>query len=174
MVLVDVQERLMPVIDGREELERRLAVLLEGTRALGLPLIWTEQYVKGLGATIPAIAELAAPLASPIEKLSFSCCPVPEVDAELKRLRPETVIVAGIETHVCVLQTCLDLLEGGYRPVLVSDCTSSRHAHDRERALRRLEQAGVTLTTVESVLFELLVRAGTEEFKAISRLVKPL
>ncbi len=174
LFLIDVQERLAPVIAGREGLERRLQVLLEGAAVLGIPLIWTEQYVKGLGVTIPSVAERAAPRANPIEKLSFSCCPAPGVDDSLRRIAPETVIVSGIETHVCVLQTCLDLLDGGYLPVLVADCTGSRHPEDREIALRRLEQAGVVLTTLESLLFELLEQAGSDEFKAISRLVKPL
>jgi len=175
VLLVDVQERLMPVIDGREELERRLVAFLNGAATLGLPTIWAEQYVKGLGPTISSVAAVAgAAGATPMEKLSFSCCGAPDIAGQLRQVRPETVLVAGVETHVCVLQSCLDLLGDGYQPILVTDCTGSRHPADREIALRRLEQAGVVLTTVESVLFELLERAGTDEFKAISRLVKDL
>ena len=172
VLLVDVQERLMPVIDSREELERRLVAFLEGAKELDLPMVWAEQYVKGLGPTIQSVAAVAS--GAPIEKLSFSCCAAPEVSRQLRRIGPETVLVVGIEAHVCVFQSCMDLLADGYQPVLVADCTGSRHPVDKEFALRRLEQAGVVLTTVESVLFELLGRAGTDEFKSISRIVKPL
>lgn len=171
-MLVDVQERLMPVIDGREELERRLAAFLEGVNILNLPMIWAEQYMKGLGPTITSVAAVAK--GAPIDKLTFSCCGAPEVTEQLRHINPETVLVVGIETHVCVLQTCLDLITDDYQPVLIVDCTGSRHPIDREMALRRLEQAGVVLTTVESVLFELLGQAGSDEFKAISRVVKTL
>ncbi len=172
VLLVDVQERLMPVIDGGEELERRLAAFLEGIDILNLSMIWAEQYKKGLGPTISSIA--AVTKGAPVDKLTFSCCGAPEITEQLRRINPETVLVVGIETHVCVLQTCLDLITDGYQPVLVADCTGSRHPMDREMALRRLEQAGVVLSTVESVLFELLGRAGSDEFKAVSRIVKTL
>ena len=172
VLLVDVQEHLMPVIDGGDELERRLSAFLEGIDILNLPMIWAEQYNKGLGSTIPSITAVAK--GTPIDKLTFSCCGAPEVTEQLRYINPETVLVVGIETHVCVLQTCLDLITDGYQPVLIADCTGSRHPIDREMALRRLEQAGVVLTSVESVLFELLGRAGSDEFKAISRIVKKL
>ena len=172
VLLVDVQERLMPVIDGKEEIERRLVAFLEGAKVLGLPMVWAEQYAKGLGPTIQSVAAVA--VGAPVEKLSFSCCAAPEVSEQLRRIGPETVLVVGIEAHVCVFQSCMDLLADGYQPVLVVDCTGSRHSVDKEIALRRLEQAGVVLTTVESVLFELLGRAGTDEFKAISQIVKEL
>ena len=172
VLLVDVQERLMPVIQGREELERRLVAFLEGAKELELPMVWAEQYVKGLGPTIRSVAAVA--VGTPVEKLSFSCYAVPEVSEQLRRIGAETVLVVGIETHVCVFQTCIDLLADGHQPVLIVDCTGSRHALDKDTALRRLEQAGVVLSTVENVLFELLGRAGTDEFKAISRIVKPL
>ena len=162
----------MPVIDGKEDLERRIIVFLSGVKALGLPMVWAEQYVKGLGPTVESVAAVAA--GKPVGKISFSCCATPEISEMLRRINPETVLVVGTETHVCVLQSCLDLIASGYQPVLVTDCTGSRHAADKEIALRRLEGAGVVLTTLESVLFELLERAGTEEFKTISRLVKPL
>jgi len=172
VLLVDVQERLMPAIGGKEEVERRLVAFLEGAKVLGLPMVWAEQYVKGLGPTIQSVAAVAS--GAPVEKLSFSCYAAPKVSEQLRRIGPETVLVVGIEAHVCVFQSCMDLLADGYQPVLVVDCTGSRHAQDKECALRRLEQAGVVLTTVESVLFELLGRAGTEEFRAISRIVKSL
>jgi nicotinamidase-related amidase len=171
LLVIDVQERLLPVIDDHEELEVRIRTAVEGAAALGVPVVATEQYPKGLGPTVPSLAEH---LASPVEKLSFSCCGVEGVDRALAAAGPQTVLVAGIETHVCVLQTVLDLLERGLNPVLLADCTASRHRRDHEIALERLRGEGATITTVESALFELVGVAGSDEFKQISRLVKPL
>jgi len=175
VLVVDVQERLTRVIDGREELERRLVAFLEGAVTLGLPLLWAEQYVKGLGDTVAPVASVLRQVGiSPVEKLTFSCCDAPEIAANLDRIGPQSVLVTGIETHVCVLQTCLDLVARGHTTFLVCDCTGSRHATDREIAIRRLQHAGVVLCTAESALFELLGAAGSDEFRAISRIVKPL
>lgn len=171
LLVIDVQERLLPVIDGHEELEVRIQTAIEGATTLGVPLVATEQYPKGLGPTVPSLAGL---LASPVEKLSFSCCGVEGVDRALAEAGAQTVLVAGIETHVCVLQTALDLIERGLTPVLLADCTGSRHRRDHEVALERLRSDGAIITTVESALFELVGAAGSDEFKRISRLVKPL
>lgn len=171
LLVIDVQERLLPVIDGHDELEVRIRTAIEGAKALGVPLVATEQYPKGLGPTVPSLAGL---LASPVEKLSFSCCGVEGVDRALAEAGPQAVLVAGIETHVCVLQTVLDLIERGLTPVLLADCTGSRHRLDHEVALERMRAEGATVSTVESALFELVGVAGSDEFKQISRLVKPL
>lgn len=175
-VLVDVQERLYPHIHEAPELGRSLAVLLQGLAVLGVPVVVTQQYTKGLGPTIP---ELQAVLDSsglgrdgPVEKIAFGCCDEPQFVSRLEALGRRQVIVAGVEAHVCVLQTVLGLLERDYHPVVVADCVSSRRPGDREIALRRMESEGALLTTRESVLFELTRAAGTETFKAISRLVK--
>jgi nicotinamidase-related amidase len=171
LLVIDVQERLLPVIDGHDELETRIGVAVDGAAALGIPTIAAEQYPKGLG---PTVASLADRLSAPIEKLTFSCCGVEAFDRALAAAGSQTVLVAGIETHVCVAQTCLDLLERGSTPVLLLDCTGSRHRHDHDAAVARLREAGVVVTTVESALFELVGAAGSDEFKQISRLVKPL
>src|SRR6056297_1358387 len=173
LLVIDVQERLLPVIAGAEELQKRVGVMVDGAAALGVPALFTEQYPKGLGHTVPEIAERLAP-ASPVEKVSFSCCGVGEIDAALAKIAPATVLVVGIETHVCVLQTCLDLLGRGMTPVLVADCVGSRHEADHHYAIERLRNAGAIVSTAESVLFELTGTAGTDEFRQISRLVKPL
>lgn len=173
LLVIDVQERLLPVIDGAEEIERRIGVAIEGCLVTGVPTLVTEQYPKGLGHTVPSLGEHLRGI-DPIEKLSFSCCGVGQVDETLAELAPAAVLIAGIETHVCVMQTCLDLLERGTTPVVLADCVGSRHEHDHRYALDRLRGAGACITTLESALFELTGAAGTEEFKQISRLVKPL
>ncbi len=168
---IDIQERLFPHIDGHEILQHNTRILLQGLQALDIPLLVTEQYRKGLGATIAPVQEII-PHFQPIEKLAFSCCGSDDFNAELKATGKLNVIVFGIETHVCVLQTALDLLEHGYRPVIVSDCVSSRRPSDKTVALERMRGAGCTITSYESILFELCRVAGTATFKTISRLVK--
>ncbi len=171
-VIVDVQERLFPHIAEHEKLERTIPILIEGLKALDVPLIVTEQYPKGLGTTIESVRKALGEWYKPLEKISFSCCGDDQFNLQVARYAPQYVLLAGIETHVCVLQTAIDLLNEGYTPVLVANCVSSRFLEDKEFALRRMEQAGVVLTTYESILFELAQVAGTDTFKRISKLVK--
>ncbi len=171
-VIVDVQERLFPHIAEHEKLERTIPILIEGLKALDVPLIVTEQYPKGLGTTIEPVRKALGEWYKPLEKISFSCCGDDQFNLQVARYAPQYVLLAGIETHVCVLQTAIDLLNEGYTPVLVANCVSSRFLEDKEIALRRMEQAGVVLTTYESILFELAQVAGTDTFKRISKLVK--
>jgi nicotinamidase-related amidase len=173
LLVIDVQERLLPVIDGAQEIEKRIGVAIEGALVTGVPVIATEQYPKGLGRTVPSLSEHLGGI-EPVEKVRFSCCGVEAVDRELARLEPAAVLIAGIETHVCVMQTCLDLIERGMTPVVLADCVGSRHELDHRVGLERLRAAGAVITTLESALFELTGTAGTDEFKQISRLVKPL
>lgn len=172
IVVVDVQERLFPHIYEHERLAATLGILLKGARALSLPILVTEQYVKGLGATIPSIKDVLGDFYAPMEKMEFSCCGSKEFTDALDNLGRKFVILTGMETHVCVLQTAMDLLEHGYTPVLVDDCISSRRLNDKHVALERMRQAGGIITTCESILFELCVVAGTPVFKQISALVK--
>ena len=170
LVVVDVQEKLVPSIPVAEQLVRNCRRLIEGARVLGVPVYATEQYPKGLGGTVPALAEL---LPERPEKLCFSCAGTlawgPAAEQADGR---DQIVVAGIEAHVCVLQTALDLLAQGYRVHVPADAVASRHKLDWKIALRRMEASGATLTTAESVLFECCEAAGTPEFKEISRLVK--
>jgi nicotinamidase-related amidase len=169
--LVDVQERLFPHIMNKEVIEKNLVTLIKGLRIHSLPFIINEQYKKGIGETIPALRELVE--SDPhFEKTSFSCCGNPSTMEAIKKSGKKIVIVAGIETHVCVLQTCLDLLDQGFQPVLVTDCVSSREQYNTIMAIERLVQAGVIPTTYESLLFELTGNAKNPNFKAISALVK--
>jgi nicotinamidase-related amidase len=170
-VLIDVQERLLPHMENHEQLLARILRLAEGLRLLGIPRLVTEQYPRGLGPTVPEL-RAALPEEAPLEKISFSCCEDEGFMSRLEGLGRKNVVVAGIEAHVCVLQTVLDLLAAGYIPVVVADCISSRQAGDRRIACERIRAEGGMLTTSESLLFELCRRAGSPLFKEISRLVK--
>ncbi|MCT7548171.1 hydrolase [Aliarcobacter butzleri] len=169
--LVDVQERLFPHIGNKEILEKNLLTLVKGLKVLNVPFIVNEQYKKGIGETIPSLKELVETYSS-YEKTTFSCCQNDETMKAIKNANKKVVIVAGIETHVCVLQTCIDLLENGFKVVLVTDCCSSRKENDTKFAIKRLIQAGAIPTTYESILFELTLDAKNPCFKEISSLVK--
>ena len=170
-VQVDVQERLFPFISNNEELEKNLITLVKGLQLLEVPMIINEQYKKGIGETIPSLRELTDTYPH-FEKTTFSCCGQEEGLAAIKNSGKKIVILAGIETHVCVLQTALDLLEEGLQPVLVTDCVNSRKQKDKDMAIQRMIQAGVIPTTYESLLFELTVNAKHPSFKEVSKLVK--
>jgi nicotinamidase-related amidase len=170
-VLIDVQEKLAPHIHGIEAVVSRQQVLIKGMQVLGVPLLVTEQYTKGLGATLPQLQENLSHY-RPMEKMAFSCLDDPVFEEALKESGRKAVILSGIETHVCVLQTVLDLLEDGYQPVVIEDCVSSRKESDKLIALSRMEKEGAVISSVESILFELCRISGTETFKQISRLVK--
>jgi len=171
LLVIDFQERLMPSIHDHEELARKSAVFIEGCRVLGLPVITTQQYTKGLGDTIPAIKEALAEF-SAVEKISFSCCGNTEFKEKLSGAGKKHVLVTGIEAHICVQQTVLDLLDGGYSVYLIADCIGSRSEFDFLYAVRRMENAGAIVTTMESALFEMLVSADHPKRKEISNLVK--
>jgi nicotinamidase-related amidase len=168
LLVIDVQEKLLPLIRGVPRLLENLTFLLDVAWAVGVPVLATEQYPKGLGPTHPSIAErLPANLPA---KVAFSCGGVPEVITGLAG-RPK-VLLAGIEAHVCVLQTALDLLDRGQSVFLAADAVSSRDNFDRDIALRRMEQAGVVLTTVETAAFEWMECSTAPAFKTVSRLVQ--
>ena len=170
-LVIDIQERLYPFIFENETLTKNVTTLIEGLKIIGIPIFVTEQYVKGLGPTIEPVANVLGTHPR-IEKMSFSCCDEPRVMEGIAVTGKENIILAGIESHVCVLQTALDLKRNGYQPVVVEDCVSSRRENDKRIAIERLRHEGVTITTYESILFELLRYSGTEQFRGISRLVK--
>ncbi len=170
-VVVDIQEKLLPHIYDGESLLRNCLKLIEGLKILSVPLIFTQQYTKGLGPTVAPVVKLI-PEFEHIEKNSFSCCEEPAFKERLALTSRKNVILCGIESHVCVLQTCLDLIDTGYTPVVVEDCVSSRKPDDKAVAIERMRQEGARITTLESVLFELTRRAGTDTFRSISKLVK--
>ena len=168
LLVIDVQTKLMDKMAERDRIVANIARLVEGAKVLGIPVQATEQYPKGIGPTVP---ELADRLPLRPEKLTFSCCGLPEVAEQFRSHGVRSVLLAGIETHVCVQQTALDLLAQGFRVYLAADAVGSRKEIDRELGLRRMEQAGVVLTTTEAALFEWTEVAGTPEFKQISKLV---
>jgi len=171
LLLIDVQERINGVMADQGHLSRH-AVFLEAFAVLDLPVVTTEQYPKGLGPTVPELAHLLPETA--VEKSTFSCARQSEAMAAIEAAGRKQIVVTGIETHVCVLQTALDLLEKGYEVHVPHDAVNSRRASDKEWALHRMAAAGAVITTTESVLFELLERCGTDQFKAVSRLVKKI
>lgn len=152
-------------------LEQNLITLTAGFKALEIPFLVTEQYPKGLGFTILPLRRVFGD-DPPIEKMAFSCCDEPQFANTLSVTGKKHVILCGIETHVCVLQTALDLLQAGYQPVVLEDCVSSRKLSDKHIAIERMRQEGVIISSLESILFELTRFSGTETFKAISKLVK--
>jgi nicotinamidase-related amidase len=169
LLIIDVQEKLVPKILNAERMVRNVAFLIDGARLLDMPVQATEQYPRGLG---PTVAELAKRLPDRPEKLAFSSCGVPAVADNFRRAARPKVVLAGIETHVCVLHTALDLLALDFRVYLPIDAVSARYAVDHDTALRRLEQAGAILTTTEGCLFEWLGGANHPKFKAASALVQ--
>ena len=174
LLVIDCQEKLMPVIHEAEAITRNIERLIRGFRIIDVPLLMTEQYVKGLGCTIPALRAAADETFgySPIEKMCFSAFANGEVLAEMRTLKKKQIVVAGIETHVCVYQTVTDLLANGYEVTLIADAVSSRTATNRDIAIRRMTSDGAKLSSTEMALFELLVESGTDEFRAVSKLVK--
>ena len=170
-LIIDIQERLYPFIFDNEKLTKNVTKLIEGLKIIGIPIFITEQYVKGLGPTIGPVTAILENHPR-IEKMSFSCCDEPQVMEGIAFSGKENIIIAGIESHVCVLQTVTDLVQNGYHPVVVEDCISSRNENDKHMAIHRMRQEGATITTCESILFELLRSSGTEQFKGVSRLVK--
>jgi nicotinamidase-related amidase len=170
-VIVDVQEKLFPVIHGKEQIQSNIQTLIKGLKTLNIPLVVTQQYTKGLGETIAPIKSLLKHFES-VEKKAFSCCDEPEFMSKLHVFRKKYVIIAGIESHVCVLQTAIDLLDRQYSPVIVSDCIASRKEEDKNIAISRLISEGAIITSYESLLFELCRTTGTDEFKTISKYIK--
>jgi nicotinamidase-related amidase len=174
LVVIDVQEKLMPAIHDHEGIERNLDRLVRGMKVLDIPSILTEQYVQGLGPTVPSVRAAFEATSGyvPIGKMSFSAFGDPEFVTATRNLHRKQAIVAGIETHVCVYQTASDFLINGYEVTIVADAVSSRTAQNKEIAIRRLLSEGATISSTEMVLFELTVNSGTDEFREISRLIK--
>ncbi len=170
-LIIDIQERLFPAMFEKESLLKNTLVLIQGLKELQIPLIVTQQYSKGLGETIQEIKSVIPDFGF-IEKRGFSCCDEPVFMESLKKTEAKNVIICGIESHVCVLQTAVDLKEAGYNPVVVMDCVSSRIPASIEIAKERFRLEGIIMTSAESILFELTRSSAAPEFKAISNLVK--
>jgi nicotinamidase-related amidase len=171
LIVIDMQEKLFPVIYKKENLFSNLQKLIKGTQALEIPIMVTEQYPQGLGHTIQEVASLL-PDISPMPKTSFSCCGDDKFLHEFKSLHRNQVMVCGIESHVCVYQTVSDLITAGYKTQVVTDSISSRTLENRQIGFDMMSQAGAHLTSTEAVLFELLRVAEGEKFREIRDIVK--
>lgn len=169
LLVVDVQEKLTALVPGHRRIIWNIRRLIEGAQVLRLAVAATEQYPQGLGPTVPELAERLGPIAA---KTSFSCGACPEIFSDWERRGIFRVLVAGIETHVCIQQTVYDLLAAGRKVYVAVDATGSRFEMDHQTALRRMESAGAVLTTTEAALFEWCQESGTAQFKEISRLVR--
>jgi nicotinamidase-related amidase len=169
LLVIDVQEKLVPKLFDAVPLVRNIAFLVDAARLLNLPVQCTEQYPRGLGPTIP---DLADKLPQRPDKVAFSSCAVPSVVPTFQREARPRIVLCGIETHVCVMHTALDLLALDFRVYIAVDAVGSRDRSDHEFALRRLERTGAILTTSEMCVFEWIGGAGHPQFKAVSRLIQ--
>lgn len=173
LLIVDIQERLAAAMREKvkENVVNNCLHLVELAKLMNVPIVLTEQYPKGIGQTVSQIRD-ALPAYSPIEKLTFSCCGEPGFMDAVNGLAKKTIILAGMETHVCVLQTCVELLNKGYSVHIVQDAVCSRSKENWKTGIEFMRDAGAVITCTETVLFQLLKVAGTEEFKAISKRIK--
>jgi nicotinamidase-related amidase len=171
LLIIDVQGRLAQGVVQSATLETNIGKLVRASALLDVPVLLTEQYPKGLGSTIESLKELL-PGNVAVEKISFSCCGTPEFMRQLRSFNRNDILVAGMEAHVCVYQTAVDLVEFGYNVHLLTDCVSSRTEENRRIGIRCIEKAGASLTSTEMAIFELLRVAEGERFKAISKIIK--
>ncbi len=171
-LVIDFQERLVPVIESGEELLRNTEILLKGLKILQIPMMITQQYTKGLGMTVPTIAQAVGAASDYYDKITFSCAENEAILNKIKQSGKKNIIICGMEAHVCVLQTVIDLIALGYTVILIEDCIGSRKKSDRQTGIRRAISEGAVLATYESILFELTRVAKTDAFREISRLIK--
>ncbi len=169
-LIIDVQENFIPVIDNIEQVISNINILSKVSETLNIPLIVTEQYPQGLGHTTEKIT--LPKNTKIIEKISFSCFGSDEFTTLIKNMKIDTLFIAGIEAHICVLQTVLDALENNIQIHLITDAISSRTLKNKNIAIKRIEQTEAFISSTEMLTFQLLKKAGTDEFKTISKLFK--
>jgi len=170
-LIIDIQEKLLPHMYNAKVLEENCIKLITGLSLLQIPIVTSEQYPKGLGPTIESVRGLIPDVKS-VPKISFSCFRDDNFRKVMREVGKRMIIICGVEAHVCVLQTVIDMVELGYQPVIVENCISSRHESDKKTAIKRMIHEKAIVTSYESILFELCQEAGTEKFKKISKLVK--
>ena len=171
LVIIDIQEKLFRVMHGKEELSANVSRLIKGINTLDIPVVVTEQNPAGLGLTIHAISSLL-PGMDPVTKFDFSCCKEEAFLKKLEELKRNHLLLIGIETHICIYQTAIDLSDMGYEVQVITDCVSSRTPANREAAITRLGFEGIMPSTTEMILFELLGTAKHDKFKEISSIIK--
>jgi nicotinamidase-related amidase len=171
LILIDIQGKLATLMHDKDALYHNLQILVQGVQALEIPIFWMEQYPEGLGPTIPELGELLKDQ-QPFPKRCFSACGQPDFYQQLQKSGRRQILLAGIETHICVYQTARDLLTAGYHVEAVADAISSRTGANKTIGLKKMTHAGTQITSVETALFELLRRADVAAFKQIAHLVK--
>ncbi|MHC4206926.1 MAG: hydrolase [Planctomycetota bacterium] len=171
LTVVDVQGKLAQIMHGREALFKNVQILVKAAKILDIPILWCQQVPDALGPTIPEIAQLLEG-DEPINKAAFSCCGEEKFNAKLKELARKQVLLCGIETHVCIYQTAVDLLRQDFHVEVIADAVSSRALENKQIALNRLAAEGAKVTCTETILFELLKTAEHPEFRQIARLIK--
>ncbi len=171
LVLVDVQEKLAQVMHEKEQLFENLQKLVAGLRVMDIPIVWMEQIPEKMGQTIPQLTELLTDL-SPISKSSFGCCGEQAFSTRLEEIDKEQVIVAGIESHVCVYQTACELTMRGYLVEVVADAISSRTPLNKDIGLEKIRECGASITSTETLLFELMRTAEHPKFRDLLKIVK--
>ena len=171
LVIIDVQGNLARIMQDSDALFRNLAMLIKGARLLDVPIIWMEQLPEKLGPTVIEVSKNLDGL-KPIEKDVFSCVKNDEFNAKMNEIKPDIILLAGIETHICVYQTAMDLLDRNFNVEVIADATSTRLEHNKEIGLEKIRCAGGAITSVETVLFEIQGRATGDKFKELVKLVK--
>jgi nicotinamidase-related amidase len=172
LVVIDMQEKFRPMLVNFDDVAQRIAVMVQGCNLLNVPIIVTEQYPQGLGPTAAEIKAHWPAAITPIEKLTFSGCGVPEFDLQLREQHIEQVMLVGIEAHICVSQTAHDLLQLGYQVHLIGEAIGARFPQNHEVALAKMQRAGALLSSVEMSLFEMMQASNAVEFKAVQKLIK--
>ena len=171
LIIIDVQEKLFEKVEDKNRIADNICRLIRFANILGIPIILTEQYPEGLGPTIHRIRDLI-PNVKPIEKIEFSCMASREFRRRLSEIKVKNLVLTGIEAHICVAQTAIEAIASGYRVYVVYDAISSRHGEDKAIAIERMKQHGAYVVTSEMLMYEVLRRAGTTEFKEILKLVR--
>lgn len=171
LIIVDVQERLMPAVGEKERVIDNIIKLLRLSTLFSLPVILTEHYLKAFGPTLSEIIELL-PSYEPIQKIHFNCCEVDAFNERLDSAGLKNIILTGVESHICIFQTCIPLLEKGYRVHVPQDAVDSRTGENRRVGLRLMEKAGAFITSTETVIYQILEKGGTREFKEMLKWIK--
>jgi nicotinamidase-related amidase len=171
LVVVDVQGKLAQLMYDKQVLFKNVQILIKTAKILDIPILWCQQCPDALGPTLPEIAQLLAD-SEPIDKSAFSCCRAEQFNIKLKEIKRQQVVLCGIETHVCVYQTAVDLLIKGFSVDLIADAVSSRTLENRQIGINRMAAEGVNISCTEMALFELLQTAEHPQFKQIAKLIK--
>lgn len=174
LLVIDMQEKLFAAMreEEQEQLRKNGRILIEGAKALEVPIIVTEQYPKGIGPTLPEFKECLPEGVEPIDKIDFSCCAVERVMDAIKESKRTQLIVCGLEAHICVFQTVRDLAQQQFEVFVPVDAISSRSATNKEVGVRMIARSGATVSSTETALFDMLQKAGSPAFKTISRLIR--